>query len=37
MEGGAALGTLICPGIGTVLGGIVGGIAGSIYSGWLLT
>jgi hypothetical protein len=35
MEGGAALGTLICPGFGTIIGGIAGGIAGGLFGGWL--
>ncbi len=35
MEGGAALGTLVCPGVGTIIGGVVGGIAGSLFGGWL--
>lgn len=30
MEGGAAIGTLIFPGFGTIVGGIVGGVAGHI-------
>ncbi len=30
MEGGAALGTFIFPGIGTIVGGVVGGIAGHL-------
>jgi len=33
MEGGAVLGTAICPGIGTAIGGIVGGIAGCLFGG----
>lgn len=33
--GGAALGTLICPGPGTLIGGVMGGIAGGVGSGWL--
>ncbi len=35
MEGGAALGTLILPGVGTIIGGIVGGITGGLFGGWL--
>lgn len=32
---GGAIGTLICPGPGTVIGGIVGGIAGGFTGGYL--
>lgn len=35
MEGGAALGTLILPGVGTVIGGILGGIGGGLFGAWL--
>jgi len=30
-EGGAALGTLVCPGVGTLIGGVVGGILGASW------
>jgi len=33
VKGGAALGTLIMPGVGTVVGGIVGGIIGGLFGG----
>ena len=36
MEGGAAFGTAICPGVGTVLGGIIGGLLGGLFGGWLV-
>jgi len=35
MQGGAAVGTFICPGVGTVVGGIVGGIAAGLFGSWL--
>lgn len=30
-EGGAALGTLVCPGVGTLIGGVLGGILGASW------
>lgn len=35
MYGGAVLGTIIFPGIGTVIGGAIGGILGGLLGGWL--
>jgi hypothetical protein len=35
MKGGAAVGTAIFPGPGTVIGGVVGGVAGALCGGWL--
>jgi hypothetical protein len=35
MKAGAALGTLICPGPGTIVGGVVGGVLGGIGAGQL--
>lgn len=34
-KGGAALGTLILPGVGTTIGAVAGGLVGSILGGWL--
>ncbi len=34
--GGAAIGTAICPGVGTVIGGVVGGIAGGALAGGIV-
>ncbi len=34
-EAGAALGTMVCPGIGTVVFGVVGGLIGGIGGSWL--
>lgn len=34
MEGGAALGTLVAPGVGTAVGAFVGGVAGALAGGW---
>ena len=34
-EGGAIIGTMIFPGVGTVIGGIVGGIAAGLFGGWV--
>jgi hypothetical protein len=36
MEGGAALGTLVCPGVGTVVCGILGGVGGALLGSWLV-
>lgn len=35
MEGGAAVGTLIAPGIGTAVGAFVGGVTGALTGGWV--
>ena len=35
MEAGAALGTVLFPGFGTVIGGIIGGIGGSLFGSWM--
>jgi hypothetical protein len=35
MEGGAAVGSAIVPGVGTALGALLGGVAGSLFGGWL--
>lgn len=35
-EAGAFIGTIVCPGIGTVVGGIIGGIGGSLGIDYLL-
>jgi gas vesicle protein len=32
---GAAIGTMILPGIGTFVGGIIGGLLGGLFGGWL--
>ena len=34
--GGAAIGTAICPGVGTVIGGVIGGITGGALAGGLV-
>ena len=34
-EAGAALGTLVLPGVGTTIGAVAGGVVGSIFGGWL--
>jgi hypothetical protein len=36
MEAGAAIGTMICPGPGTIIGGIIGGIGGGFLADLLL-
>lgn len=35
MEGGAAIGSVILPGLGTVVGGFLGAIGGALFSGWI--
>lgn len=37
MEAGAALGTMILPGVGTVIGGILGGLASGLLADFLLS